>query len=121
MCTFHLVLAQSHTSKNPFFILKKFMKFTPEQITHLATIANIEIPNENRENVMKELEKIVNWVEQLKKVDTSTLHTQTIVTSEKNKFSTNKPQKPLSIQKALLNAPVHDGAYFHIPPVSKET
>ena len=97
------------------------MEFTNKSIEKLAAIARIHLTDEQKSTMRKELGVMVDWVNQLKKIDTTQVAPHLTMCTDQHTILASKQQveeQPLEVQKALLNAPVHDGAYFHVPAVS---
>ena len=97
------------------------MEFTNKSIEKLAAITRIDLTEEQKSTMRKELSAMVDWVNQLKKVDTTQVAPHLTMCTEQHRVLASEQQveeQPLEVKKALLNAPVHDGAYFHVPAVS---
>ena len=93
----------------------KLMDFNNNSIDRLAKITNLRLTAAEKKSLTQELVKITAWIEKLQQVDTKDTPLQTTMSVEVNTFAKHIPQPPLPLEKVFLNAPKHDGAYFHVP------
>ena len=90
-----------------------------EKITlKIASLAKIELTDQEIKEYSKDLTNILKWMEELKEVDVSNVQPVTSVTKnelyerEDNAY-TNKVEQ----EKILSNAPEKVGSYFTVPKV----
>lgn len=68
-----------------------------------------------KKRLSHDLANILDWVNQLRNVDTSDVAPIISMSPHINNLAPDLPEAPLSAREALANAPAHDGAYFHVP------
>jgi len=87
------------------------------QVEYLASLARIELSEDELELFSGQLEKIVGYVEKLNELDLEnvppTSHTQNL----KNVLREDTPKKGLTKDEALALAPDRQGDYFRVPRV----
>ncbi len=90
-----------------------------EKITmKIASLAKIELSEQEVKEYSKDLTKILKWMEELKEVDVSNVEPVTSVT--KNELYEREditPKDTVSQEKILLNAPEKEKEYFTVPKV----
>ena len=90
-----------------------------EKITmKIASLAKIELSEQEVKEYSKDLTKILKWMEELKEVDVSDVEPVTSVT--KNELYEREditPKDTVSQEKILLNAPEKEKEYFTVPKV----
>ena len=93
--------------------------FIDEKITlKIASLAKLELTEQEIKEYSKDLTNILKWMEELKEVDVSNVQPVTSVT--KNKLyerEDNVYKNTVEQEKILLNAPEKVGEYFTVPKV----
>jgi len=87
---------------------------TLEKIAHLSRIA---IQENEKEQLLENLNQMVEWVGKLDQVDTNGVEPLIQMSKEVNVFRQDISQNTLSTQEALANAPQKDSNYFRVPKV----
>ena len=90
-----------------------------EKITRkIATLAKIDLSEQEIKEYSKDLNNILKWMEELKEVDVSNIKPVTSVTDNKL-FERNDIafENTIEQEKVLLNAPDKVGEYFTVPKV----
>ena len=95
------------------------MKITKETLHKVAHLARLNIKPEEEDKLMQDMSKILDWVDQLKEVDTTGIEPITHMTEETNVLREDIPDQPITKEQALKNAPATDGDYFKVPKVLK--
>jgi len=85
-----------------------------EKIAHLA---RLEYDAEGQENVTKELNKILEWVDKLNELDTTNVQPLIHMSMEVNVLREDIAKETLTHAQALKNAPKKDSDYFRVPKV----
>jgi aspartyl-tRNA(Asn)/glutamyl-tRNA(Gln) amidotransferase subunit C len=93
------------------------MNIDKETLQKIAHLARLEIRPENEEKMIKDLSSIVNFVEQLNKVNTDGVEPLTTMSQEINAFRTDEVRSHLSREDGLINAPSKDDEFFRVPKV----
>ena len=90
-----------------------------EKIEHIVKLARIELTEEEKEKFTKELSSILNYVEQLNKVDVAKIKGISQVTGLEN--VTREDDTKYKIRdmryKLLKGAPKRKGNYFKVPKI----
>jgi aspartyl-tRNA(Asn)/glutamyl-tRNA(Gln) amidotransferase subunit C len=95
------------------------MKIDRILLQKLAQLAQLEVDVHNDPILLEDLNKIVNWAEKLKELDTTGVNPLLTMASEYNIFQEDTPQASLAHEKALANAPSRDSNYFRVPQVKE--
>lgn len=80
------------------------MKLNKDQVKHVATLANLPLTAEEEEKYSEQLSKILEYVEQLNKVDTANVEPTFNVTGQSNVMREDETTASLSQEEALSNA-----------------
>ncbi len=96
------------------------MKITDETIDHLAHLSRLEFNGDQKVRIKSDLNKIVDFVDQLTTVDTTGVEPLIFMTETENVLRDDVDVVTISQQEALKNAAVHDSDYFKIPTVLKK-
>jgi len=109
------------------------MKVTEKDVAYVADLANLELLPEERHGMVRDLNSILDYVERLNELDTSTVEPMAQVSdrygvdqskqgSERFAYASREDipeglRKSLSQETALENAPDADGTFFRVPKV----
>ncbi len=103
------------------------MKLTSEQVKKVSKLANLPLTPEEEEKYSEQLSKVLSYIEQLNKVDTSLGDEPTSdveptfnVTGESNVMSEDETGECLTQEDALLNAPKVKNNMFETKGVFEE-
>ena len=90
-----------------------------EKITlKIASLAKLELTEQEIKEYSKDLTNILKWMEELKEVDVSNVQPVTSVTKNELYEREDSPYKnTVEQEKILLNAPEKVGEYFTVPKV----
>ena len=90
-----------------------------EKITlKIASLAKLELTDQEIKEYSKDLTNILKWMEELKEVDVSNVQPVTSVTeNELYEREDNAYKNTVEQEKILLNAPEKIGEYFTVPKV----
>lgn len=95
-------------------------KINDSLVDHLAHLARLEFDGAEKEKIKSDLNKIVNFVDQLTAVNTEGVEPLIFMTDSENVLREDDVQQTITQEEALKNAPVHDSDYFKIPTVLKK-
>lgn len=95
------------------------MKVDKETLEKVAHLARLSIKPEEKDQLLKDMGEILNWVEKLSEVDTEGVEPLTHMTQEVNVLRADKAEKSIERAEALKNAPDQDGNFFKVPKVLK--
>ena len=104
------------------------MKVTDQDVAHVADLANLELTEEERVRLVRDLNSILDYVDHLNELDTSGVEPMAQV-SDRYGFDESRRgsevrddvkdglRKSLPHDLALENAPETDGTFFEVPKV----
>lgn len=96
------------------------MKITDTKIDELAHLARLEFNDDDKLHIKADLERIIDFCDQLKEVDTAGVEPLVYMSHEVNVLREDKVTSHLSKEEALKNAPSKDSDYFKVPKVIKK-
>ena len=95
------------------------MKLGLDKIKHVAKLANLPLTDKELHTYSEQLSKILDYIDQLDKVDTSKVEPTYNTTGLKNIWAEDKPGKSLTQEEVLSNGSISDG-YFVTKGVFKD-
>ena len=96
------------------------MKIDNALVDHLARLSKLEFEESETERIKKDLQGIVDLVEQLEEVDVTGVEPLIYMSDEVNVLREDVVGPMLTEEEALKNAPHHDDHYFKVPKVIKK-
>ncbi len=103
------------------------MKITEKDVAYVADLGNVELTEEERQHMRRDLDAILGYIDLLNELDTGSVPPMAQVMLErieepKNGIShsglrADVPRESLPRQAALKNAPVTDQIFFKVPKV----
>ncbi len=93
------------------------MKVDPETIDKIAHLARLEIREEDKQGLLEDMNKILNFMDKLNEVDTEGVAPLVYMTDEVNVLREDKVEGLISREEALQNAPSQDGKFFRVAKV----
>ena len=109
------------------------MKVTEKDVAYVADLANLELSAPERAGLVRDLNSILDYIERLNELDTSTVEPMAQVSdgygvdeskqgSERFAYASREDvveglRKSLPQDVALANAPDADGTFFRVPKV----
>lgn len=97
--------------------LNKNMIIDQKTVEKMAHLSRLELSEQESEKMVGDLSKILNWMDQLKELDTTNVEPLTHMSEEVNVFREDIAKNTLSREKGLKNAPSQNGEYFQVPKV----
>ncbi len=91
-----------------------------EQVAHVAKLARLDLSDAEAERYRKDLSAIVDYVEVLRKVDTSKVPATLGVQPHSNVLRPDQARPSLGADGVLSNAPHREGDAFQIPRILDE-
>lgn len=88
-----------------------------QTIRKLAHLSRLEFSEEKEQKMLGDLNKILNWVDKLRELDTENIEPLTHMTAEVNVMREDVAKNTITHEEALLNAPKKDSDYFRVPKV----
>jgi aspartyl-tRNA(Asn)/glutamyl-tRNA(Gln) amidotransferase subunit C len=96
------------------------MAVTIKDVEHIAKLAKLEFTDEEKEKFTHQLNQILEYVEQMNKLDTSNVEPLSQVIELSNVFRTDEVKQSISTEEALKNAPSKTEQFFKVPKVIGE-
>ena len=109
------------------------MKVTDKDVSYVAELANLELSEEERKGMLRDLNSILEYIDRLNELDTSEVPPMAQVSdrygvdqskqgSERFAYASREDvleglRKSLPHDEALANAPDADGDFFRVPKV----
>ena len=96
---------------------------TEKDVSYVAELAHLELTDEERARMLKDLNSILGYIDRLNQLDTSNAEPMAQVANrygsgaETNAMRPDEPRPSLPHDEALQNAPVSDGTFFKVPKV----
>lgn len=88
-----------------------------EDVKKVAKLARLAIPEAELPRFTKQLDSILEYVEQLKQADVEGVEPMAHAVRLTNVLRPDEPQPALPTEVALQNAPDTDGPFFKVPKV----
>lgn len=93
------------------------MPITITEVEKVAALARLSFNENEKKKLVKELDKIVTYIEKLNQLNTDGLEPTTHVIALKNVFREDQVEQWLTQDEALKNAPHSKEGYFSVPKV----
>ena len=93
------------------------MPITIKDVEYLANLAKLELSEEEKRRFQKELDNIIEYIDQLNELDTEDVPVTSHVTLLQNALREDKILPSLSPDEALANAPEKKDGFFRVPRV----
>jgi aspartyl-tRNA(Asn)/glutamyl-tRNA(Gln) amidotransferase subunit C len=93
------------------------MKITKEEVLHVAHLARLDIDEADIDRFAGQIGTILDYVDQLKQVDTDDVAATSHAIAMTNAFREDAEQDHLDREDALANAPEKDEGGFMVPKV----
>ena len=86
-------------------------------VKKVGKLAKIKIKESEEEKLIQELNNILDWVDELKKVDTSGVEPMLSVFNESIKMREDKVKQNFSSEMVTKNSPEKQSCFFVVPKV----
>jgi len=93
------------------------MKISEQDIKTVASLSRLKIRDDEKDDVLFQLNKILTYVENLQTLDTTNVEPTTYALPMQNVFREDKVKPSLDRELALSNAPLKEDGYFKVPRV----
>jgi len=93
------------------------MKITVEEVQHVAELARLEVGAEEIQNLTRQMNRILLYMEKLNELDTTEVATTSHVIELVNAFRDDSVEESLPREQSLENAPDANDAEFIVPRV----
>jgi aspartyl-tRNA(Asn)/glutamyl-tRNA(Gln) amidotransferase subunit C len=93
------------------------MVIDSKTVDKLADLAKLEFDDASKQEIIKDLNRIVTFIEKLNELDTSSVEPLIYLTDETNIMREDVVKQEITQQEALKNAPKKDSDYIKAPKV----
>ena len=93
------------------------MSLSAEQVGWVAHLARLDLSPADRDTMARQLSAILDYVDQLKRVNTDGVEPLAHPLNIQNVFRADEPGESLPVYAALANAPDRRGDFFAVPAV----
>ena len=93
------------------------MKITLDQVRHVARLARLNLPENQMQELMQNMNDILGYMDMLNEVDTTGVEPTSHVMDIKNVFREDEVKPSLEHEKSLQNAPQENRDAFVVPRV----
>lgn len=93
------------------------MKISKEEVAHVAYLARLYFSEEEKEKFTNQLNKILEYMDQLRKLDTSQIEPTFHAVARTNVFREDQILPSFSQGLSLKNAPDQDRGFFRVPKI----
>jgi aspartyl-tRNA(Asn)/glutamyl-tRNA(Gln) amidotransferase subunit C len=93
------------------------MRISEGDVEHIARLARLELDPEERRRYTEQLSDILNYIDELNELDTSSVEPTSHVIPIKNVMRDDLPQPSLPLDEALGNAPQRKGNFYRVPRI----
>ena len=91
------------------------MDISDELIDKLADLAKLDFQGEEKENIKKDMSKILSFIEKLDEIDTTGVEPLIFMSDSENVLREDEVHQEITHEEALMNAPKKDSDYFRVP------
>jgi aspartyl-tRNA(Asn)/glutamyl-tRNA(Gln) amidotransferase subunit C len=89
---------------------------TVDKVAHLA---RLELAADEKAEMIKDMSKILSFMDKLNEIDTTGVEPLVYMTNEVNILREDEVKQVITTEEALQNAPEHDQSYFLVAKVIK--
>lgn len=93
------------------------MKIDQDTVEKVAHLARLELTETEKVEMIKDMDKILGFMDKLNEVDTTGVEPLIYMTDEVNAFREDEVKQLITHEEALENAPKHDADYFMVAKV----
>ncbi len=88
-----------------------------KDVEYVAFLARLELSEEEKERLTKQLGQVLEHAEKIKSLDTENVEPTSHAIPLKNVMREDRVSPSLSQEEALSNAPRQEGGYFVVPRI----
>jgi aspartyl-tRNA(Asn)/glutamyl-tRNA(Gln) amidotransferase subunit C len=96
------------------------MEITQKEVEHVAKLARLELSEDEKVTFARQLSGILNYMDQLKTLDTTGVEPTATVLPADNIFREDEVRPSLPRDKALANAPDQAEGFFRVPRILED-
>ena len=95
------------------------MEVTSALVENLAELSRLTFSSQEKEDIKKDLQRMISFVEKLNELDTSNVQPLLHMTDAVNIYREDQVEAAMEKTEALQNAPLADKNFFKVPKVIK--
>jgi aspartyl-tRNA(Asn)/glutamyl-tRNA(Gln) amidotransferase subunit C len=95
-------------------------RITRKEVEHVARLARLELTEEEKDVMTRQLDGILAYVDKLNELDTSRVEPTSHVIPMMNVMRDDVPRPSLGPDEALANAPDREDAFFRVPRIIED-
>lgn len=96
------------------------MEVNDELIDQLSHLARLSFEPAEKEDIKKDLQKMIAFIEKLNEIDTTGVEPLLFMTNEVNVLREDEVKGSISREEGLLNAPQKNDRFFKVPKVIRK-
>jgi aspartyl-tRNA(Asn)/glutamyl-tRNA(Gln) amidotransferase subunit C len=96
------------------------MEVNDEMVDQLSNLARLTFEPQEKEEIKKDLQKMVSFIEKLNELDTTGVKPLLFMTDEVNVLREDEVKGSITREEGLLNAPARDEQFFKVPKVIRK-
>ena len=93
------------------------MKITAKEVRYVADLARLELSTEEVKSFTADMNRILDYMDQLNELDTGGVEPTSHVLSLKNVFREDIVGESLTVDEVLANAPRREKGHFVVPKI----
>lgn len=93
------------------------MSVSIKDVEKIASLAKLKFNENEKEKLKSELNKILEYIDQLNELNLENVSPLENINETENVLREDKPEKWLTTEEALKNAPSKTGKFFKVPKV----
>jgi aspartyl-tRNA(Asn)/glutamyl-tRNA(Gln) amidotransferase subunit C len=93
------------------------MPLSPETVKYVADLSRIELEPKEQEELSRQLQAILDFIDQLKLADISDIAATSHILPISNVLREDTPKESLPVETTLANSPQRKGNFFEVPKV----
>ncbi len=93
------------------------MTIDEKTVDEVAHLARLELSGEEKQAMIKDMNKILDFMDKLNEIDTTGVEPLVYMTDTVNSFREDVVKQEITHEEALKNAPKHDENYFLVAKV----
>jgi aspartyl-tRNA(Asn)/glutamyl-tRNA(Gln) amidotransferase subunit C len=95
------------------------MTIDEQTVDKIAHLARLKIDASEKDDLIKDMNKVLGFMDKLNEVDTTGVEPLVYMTDEPNILREDAIKQTITTEEALKNAPLHDDSHFLVAKVIK--